>query len=117
MVIAAVDDLLFSSKIRHVARQVGVEVVFARSPEAVRTEVANRAPSLVVVDLDSARVAPVESIRHLKADPATHGVRVVGFVSHVHAARIDEARAAGADGIFARSAFTAHLADILSGRL
>lgn len=117
MIIAAVDDLLFSSKIRTVAKRLGLEIVFARTPDAIHTEVKARHPALVVFDLDSAKVEPVETIRALKHDPASAGTRVVGFVSHVHAARIGEARAAGIDEVFARSTFTAHLGDILSGRL
>ena len=35
MVLVAVDDLLFSSKIRTVAKQAGVELSFARTPSDI----------------------------------------------------------------------------------
>ena len=114
MVIAAVDDLLFSSKIRTTARQLGVEVVFARSPEAVLAEARARRPALVVFDLNAERIDPVATLRAIAADPDLRGTRTVGFVSHVQAALIDAASQAGATEVMPRSAFAASLADILA---
>ena len=45
MVLAAVDDLLFSSKIRATAKQAGVDVTFARSPQEILDQ-ANGAEAL-----------------------------------------------------------------------
>jgi DNA-binding NarL/FixJ family response regulator len=114
MIIAAVDDLLFSSKIRTVAKQLGVDVVFARSPEAILSETRSRRPSLVLFDLNGERMAPIETLRAIHADPELHATRTIGFVSHVQAALIDAARDAGASQVMPRSAFAASLADILS---
>jgi len=115
MILAAVDDLLFSSRIRGAARQLAVEVCFARSSEAVLEQARGHHPALVLVDLDCARMRPVETIAALKADAACASVRVVGFVSHVHADVIEAARAAGADRVMARSAFVADLPGLLAG--
>ena len=97
MILAAVDDLLFSSKIRTVARQLGVEVVFARSPEAIIETTRTRTPALSVFDLNSSKTDPIGTIAALKADPELAKTFVVGFVSHVQADVIDAARRAGAD--------------------
>lgn len=115
MVIAAVDDLLFSSKIRTVARQLGVEVVFARSPDAIVTGVRERRPALLVVDLNGEKMAPIETIRAITADPGLAGTRVIAFVSHVQTATIRAAQDAGAHEVLPRSTFAASLPDILSG--
>jgi DNA-binding NarL/FixJ family response regulator len=115
MVIAAVDDLLFSSKIRAVARQVGVEVVFARSRDAVIEQVRSSRPALVILDLDAERLAPLEVLAQLEADADLAGARTIGFVSHVHTGLMAAARAAGADQVLPRSAFVASLPDILAG--
>jgi len=115
MILAAVDDLLFSSRIRAAARQVAVEVRFARSPEAVLEQVRAHLPVLLLVDLDCARVRPVETIAAVKADAVSASVRVVGFVSHVHADLVEAARAAGADRVMARSTFVANLPGLLAG--
>jgi CheY-like chemotaxis protein len=115
MILAAVDDLLFSSKIRNVARRLGLDVIFARSMEAILERTRAERPSLVIVDLNGTSMRPVESIAAIRADPTLGRTRIVGFVSHVQVDLIEAARTAGADEVMARSAFTASLPDILSG--
>ena len=110
MILAAVDDLLFSSKIRATAKQIGVEVAFARSPEDILTQVRDLKPSLAIFDLNSTKTDPVRVIGLVKAESA---VRTIAFASHVHVDLINAARSAGADEVLPRSAFAAHLADIL----
>lgn len=113
MILVAVDDFLFRSKIRATAKQAEVEVTFAKSAEEIVETVRSRAPSLVIFDLNSASLDPIGAIATLKDDPALASTRTLGFVSHVDAARIQAARAAGADEVMARSAFAANLAAIL----
>jgi CheY-like chemotaxis protein len=113
MVIVAVDDLLFSSKIRAAAKQTGVELTFARTPAEVLDRARELKPRLVVFDLNSAKVDPIGTIAAMKKDPALAAIPTVGFVSHVDAATIAAARQAGADHVLARSAFASQLAEIL----
>ena len=113
MLIAAVDDLLFASKIRTVARQLDVEVAFARSPEAIVQAVRERHPALLVVDLNGEKMAPVDTIRAIASDPALASTRIVAFASHVQTATILAGREAGAHEVMARSAFAASLPEIV----
>ena len=113
MILAAVDDLLFSSKIRTTAKQSGVELLFARTPSEILEQTRALRPSLVIFDLNSAKADPVHTIATLKQDPELASIRTLGFVSHVHTDLIDEARRAGLDDVMARSAFASRLAEIL----
>lgn len=113
MVLVAVDDLLFKSKIRATAKQAGVELVFAVSQEEVLAKARSARPSLVIFDLNSGKTDPVSTIAALKADPVLSSIPTLGFASHVHAELIAEARNAGADEVLARSAFAGNLAEIL----
>jgi DNA-binding NarL/FixJ family response regulator len=113
MVLVAVDDLLFSSKIRTVAKQAGVELAFARTPADIIERARQDRPALVIFDLDSPKTHPVQTIASLKADPALAGIRTLGFASHVHTDLIAAARKAGAEQVLPRSAFASNLADIL----
>jgi len=115
MMLAAVDDLLFSSKIRGAAKHAGVEIRFVRTPGAVLGEIQHHRPSLVILDLDATRLQPVAVLEALRAVAAGARPRTVGFVSHVHAEAIEAARAAGADLVLARSAFVASLPEIVAG--
>jgi PleD family two-component response regulator len=113
VVLIAVDDFLFRSKIRATAKQAGVDVTFARTPSEILEQARELKPSLAIFDLNSASLEPIATIAALKRDPALASIRTLGFVSHVDTARIQAAREAGTDDVLARSAFAANLGDIL----
>ncbi len=112
MILAVVDDLMFTSRIRTAASQLGVLVVFARSSEAALDEMRKGAPSLVIFDLN-ARVDAVGIVAAMKADAALAPIPTLGYVSHVQSELIEAARNAGIGDVLPRSAFTQRLADIL----
>ena len=113
MILAVLDDLMFTSKIKAAAGQLGVAVTFARSAETARTAMAASAPSLVILDLNNARVDPLGLVAEMKANPVLAAIPTLGFVSHVHTDVIDAARAAGVAEVMARSAFAAQIGEIL----
>jgi len=114
MIIAVLDDLLFSIKIKTAAKTLGAEVHFERSPDQVLESVRAKAPRLVIFDLDSVKMRPMEALAAMKADPALRDVATLGYVSHVHADVIAAARAAGVGQVLARSAFVDQLGTILA---
>ena len=113
MIIAVIDDLFFSVKIKTAAKTLGTEVYFERTPQQVLESIRSKAPRLVIFDLDSAKMRPMDAIAAMKADPALRDVPTLGFVSHVHDDVIARARAAGIDQVLARSAFVDRLGSIL----
>ena len=114
MILCAIDDLLFSIKISTAARQLGVDVYFERKPEGLIPRIREKRPSLVIFDLNSARLHPLDAIERIKADPELREVRTLGYVSHVDSATIAAARTAGVDQVLARSAFVDRLGEILT---
>jgi CheY-like chemotaxis protein len=115
MVLCVVDDLIFSVKISTAARAIGTAVYFERNPDNVMTSIRDKAPSLVIFDLNGTRLRPLEAIARLKADPVLRAIRTVGYVSHVDAGTIASARQAGIDDVLARSAFSERIGDLLTG--
>jgi DNA-binding NarL/FixJ family response regulator len=113
MILAAVDDLLFSSKIRATAKLAGVELTFARTQAEILELARTAAPTLVIFDLNSGKTEPIETVTAMKRDPQLASIRTIGFVSHVHTDVIHAAREAGIDEVMARSAFASQLAEIL----
>ncbi len=87
---------------------------FERSPDMALPRVREKQPSLVIFDLNSAKLRPLEVIAQMKADPGLRDIRTLGYVSHVQTDVIDAARSAGIDEILARSAFSERLGQILS---
>jgi CheY-like chemotaxis protein len=114
VILAIVDDLMFASKIKTTAGQLGVAVTFARSRDSALAEMRKSAPALVIFDLNSGRTDPLGTVAAMKSDPALAAIPTLGFVSHVRTDVIDAARQAGVGEIMARSAFTAQLPDILT---
>ena len=114
-VVAAVEDLLFRSKISETANHLGVEALFPRSPRKLLAEAQATPPTLLVLDLNSTRFEPLMLLRQLKTDETLRGVPVVGFLSHVQKDLAVAARESGCNRVMARSAFTKDLPEILSG--
>ena len=114
MIVCVLDDLLFSVKISTAAKSLGTDVYFERTPGMAVARVKEKQPTLVIFDLNSAKLNPLAVIAALKGDPATRSIRTLGFVSHVHTDVIEAARQAGVDEVLARSAFSARLGEILA---
>lgn len=114
MIVCAVDDLIFSIKISTAAKALGVDIHFERAADMVVPAVREKKPSLVIFDLNSARLRPLDVIATLKADPGLRDIRTLGYVSHVQADVIAAARTAGIDEVLARSAFSDRLGEILT---
>jgi CheY-like chemotaxis protein len=113
MIVCVLDDLLFSVKISTAAKSLGADVYFERAPGMAVGRIKEKQASLVILDLNCAKLDPLGIVRDLKADPATRNIKTLGFVSHVHTERIAAAREAGVDEVLARSAFVDQLSDIL----
>lgn len=113
MILAVLDDLMFSSKIKTAAKQLGADVTFARSAETALTQMRQTAPSLVILDLNNERTDPLGIVAAMRQDPALASIPTLGYASHVQTDVIDAARHAGVGEVLARSAFTMQLGEIL----
>jgi CheY-like chemotaxis protein len=114
-VLAAVEDLLFRSKISETAGRVGAEAAFPRNPKKLLEALRASPPDLLVLDLNSSRFEPLGLLRTVKSDDELRDVRTVGFLSHVQGDLALAAREAGCDRVMARSAFVENLPRIISG--
>ena len=102
------DDLIFTSRIIATARTLGLTIKAARSVEALEALARQQAPSGVLVDLGNPGLDVPDLIARLRtACPVLP--RVVGYGSHVDAAGLRAARAAGCHLVLPRSAFVEQL--------
>lgn len=111
-VLAVLEDLMFTVKIRDVAQRIGLDVEFVRSEKDV-LEKAKHKPLLIIFDLNSNAVQPVKLITRLKADDETKDISLIGYVAHVQGELKQKAHDAGCDMVLARSAFSTNLPMIL----
>ena len=115
-VIAAVDDMLFASKIRATAEHLNVDVRFARSVDSLLNAAREGEPALIVVDLHSQKIDPIALATSIKADEKLSSIPLLGFFSHVQTELHREAMRAGYDTVIPRSVFSRELGKILAGR-
>src|SRR5215475_9182044 len=104
---------MFTSKLRTAAKQLNVQLAFARSSQAALADMKKERPALVIFDLNNPRTDPLGTVAAMKQDAMLASIPTVGFVSHVQIDLIEQARQAGVDEVLARSTFTSQLAEIL----
>src|SRR5262249_24878968 len=104
-VVYLVQDLLFTSKIRETARQLGWDAEAARDPG----QLAQAAPSATLVILDLRRPDALPTLDAL----AQIAVEKVGFIDHERVEVMEAARDKGCRA-YAKGKFSTELASILS---
>jgi len=110
-VVYLVTDMLFTSKIREVAKQVGVSVQGTRDVAGLAAAAAGGA-KLVIVDLRLP--VAIEALARLGADAATRDIPSVGFIDHEKTDVMDEARTRGCGQVMAKGQFATALPKLLS---
>jgi hypothetical protein len=109
MILVAVRDLLFGSKIDAAAKRLGIEIAWApRNVPLSLVALERKAPRILA---DLAEAGMMGEIRAIRARaPAT---RVIGFVGHLRTDLVDEARAIGIEEVLTRGQLAASLEDVL----
>ena len=108
-VVYLVRDMLFSSKIREVATQLGLKAQGAPDPAALTRAAAGA--RLVILDLRLDRA--LEALDTLAGDPALAAIPSVGFVEHEKLEVMDAARAKGCTKVMAKGQFSNQLPALL----
>jgi CheY-like chemotaxis protein len=114
-VIVVVDDMFFAAKINSAANIARRQIERVKSREHLEQEVSGYFPSLVIIDLNSNRLDPLQTIEFFKSRPELNSIPIVGFVSHVQTELIRLAQSAGCDYVLPRSAFSQLLPEIIAG--
>ena len=110
--LGVLEDLFFMVKINEAAKRVGFIAEFVKSEEDALAK-AKTAPALIIVDLNYHAVDSLKLVEHLKADPRTKEISVIGYVSHVQGELKQKAQESGCNMVLARSAFSQNLPQIL----
>jgi len=112
-IIAVLDDLIFSSKIREAARTLSIDLEFIRNPNGLAHKIESEKPSLIIFDLNSKTFNPLQTIINLKSSPELRNIPVLGYLSHVQAELKEQAVKSGCDLVLPRSRFSRELREIL----
>jgi CheY-like chemotaxis protein len=97
--LTAVEDLFFLVQIQDAAKRAG----WTLTPVRTASEITDA--KIIIIDLNASALQPLALIAAAK----TLGIEVLAFVPHVQVELKQQALAAGADRVVARSNFSQHL--------
>jgi PleD family two-component response regulator len=112
-VVAVLNDMFFTSKIKEAAKSTGVNVEILKKISGLIEGLRNDPPTLIIVDLNFRKVEPIELIKEIKSSDKLNSIPVIGYFSHVQEDLKKEAIKAGFDVVMPRSRFVRELRDIL----
>jgi hypothetical protein len=110
MILLAVRDLLFRSKLQAAAERLGVPFRFAPREGGLAQATRDAGAGVLLVDLTQPGV--LEEVRAAKAAGAA---RVVGFLGHLQTDLMRDAAAAGVDEVLTRGQLVSRMDDLLRG--
>lgn len=111
MILYAAADLIWATRIKELANELGISARPARSIEMLDARLADSPVSAILVDLEKGDDA-LALIRHAKA--AAPRLRVVAWGPHIAKSLLQAARDAAADEVLTRGAFDHHLPELLT---
>ena len=109
LVAALVSDLIFQTKITATAEQLGIAVRVLRASDGIAESVADACG--LIVDLNLSTGDALDALRQARS--ALPALPVVAYCAHVQTDLAAAARAAGADEVMPKSAFTEQLPEVL----
>jgi hypothetical protein len=118
MLLYAAADLIWATRIKATAEDLGIAARPVRSLEMLQARLADAPSDSPVRGLIADLEAPIalELIAHLRhpaAGATEHAVRILAYGPHIATDRLQQAKAAGADQVLPRGAFDRQLPDIL----
>lgn len=111
-ILAAIQDLMFSSKVNAVAR--GKPIEWLKRGTRVVDQVTASKPDVLLIDLGAPQLDAVNAIREIKSGDCK-GTTVIGYVDHTRGDLIEAARAAGCDQVLSKGEFARRLPELLEG--
>jgi len=113
-IVAILDDMFFASKLREAAKSSGVDIEFIKEPDGIVEALISKAPSAVIIDLNSKKIDTIKLIRDMKENEILKGVHTIGYLPHVEKGLMKEALDAGYDIVLPRSWFSAHVGEMFA---
>ncbi len=108
-------DLIWATRIKATAEDLGVAARPVRTLEMLEARLADTNATSLLLDLEKPveALAMIERLRGVAATPRERSIRIIVWGPHVARDLLQQARDAGADEVLTRGAFDHHLPEIL----
>jgi len=108
-------DLIWATRIKATAEDLGVAARPVRTLEMLEARLADTNATSLLLDLEKPveALAMIERLRGVAATPGERSIRIIVWGPHVARDLLQQARDAGADEVLTRGAFDHHLPEIL----
>lgn len=116
MVLYSAADLVWATKIKSLADDMGVACRPARNEKMLRDRLADSDVRMILIDLDASDQATkiLGVLRGESAGERERAVKIIAWGPHVAIETLDRARQDGADEVMTRGAFSNALGSILA---
>ena len=108
-IVALVEDLVFTAKLRAAAQAAGASLQTTTQVEEFLPLVRAAAPGLILVDLNFSRADALQVIARVRELANGRATPIIGFLSHVQTERAQQAISAGCTAALPRSLFVQQL--------
>lgn len=114
MILYCTADLIWATKIKGTADQLGIPCRPARSIEMLEARLADSPVCALMLDLDAPELSLELLDRVRRPDVSGRRIHVLCFGPHVEVELFEVARRGGADTVMARGALSANLGEVLT---
>jgi len=113
IVLVAVTDIFFYTKVRDALLTKGYKLERARSQDDIAGKAAAVNPSAVILNMNDQTLNAFQALETLKTDPRFKNIPILAFANHEEVETWNRARAMGVTKIVSRNEFSSRTKDLL----
>ena len=112
MVLVAVTDIFFYTKIRDALKPKGYRLERARLQSDIAEKASATTPTAVILNMNDETLDAFQALQTLKADPRFQDIPTLAFANHEEVDTWNRAKALGVTKIVSRNEFSARMSDL-----
>lgn len=114
VILVACSEMMLRTRITETAAQLGLRAETARSASEIFERLRAERPRAIFLDLNSAPLQPIESLRTLRRSQDLEGVDVIAIFEHARADLGEQARTLGCERVLTRGQLDRALKELLA---
>lgn len=103
--------------VTYLVKAQGYQVETAADADGALAKISEQHPQLILMDLQLPGIDGLELTRRLKADPATHGIKIIALTAYAMKGDQEKALAAGCDDYVTKPIDTRALPELIARHL